>query len=371
MVIAGGGTGGHVQPAIAVYQRMKASTDVDALWIGSHNGVEQPAANRSGIVFTPIQTGKFRRYLSLRTPIDLLRIPIGIVQAARALQRFHPDVVLSTGGFVSVPTIIAARLLRIPSLTHEQTATIGLATRINARFASVVALSFEQSRRQLNASHARVIVTGNPIRATLFDGSASEALRSFGLSIDLPLVYVTGGALGAHAINDAIRNALPDLVSITQIVHQCGAASGNGDFPRLIEARAALPTKLRSRYVVCERIGDELADLYAAASLVVGRAGAGTVTELAALGKPSILIPLPGTGGDEQTVNARILADAGAAILLPQTELTSARLFAEIRALLGSDRLPELRQAALSCGQHDADERLAAAILALAGQQVR
>ena len=177
-------------------------TDIEALWIGSHNGVEQVAANRSGIVFTPIQTGKFRRYLSFRTPLDLLRIPIGVVQAFRALQRFHPDIVLSTGGFVSVPTIIAARLLHIPSLTHEQTATVGLATRINARFAGVVALSFEQSRRQLNAVHGRVIVTGNPIRASLFGGSADAALQSFALSPKLPLVYVTGGALGAHAIDE-------------------------------------------------------------------------------------------------------------------------------------------------------------------------
>jgi UDP-N-acetylglucosamine--N-acetylmuramyl-(pentapeptide) pyrophosphoryl-undecaprenol N-acetylglucosamine transferase len=358
-----------VQPAIAVYQRIKASTQVDALWIGSRNGVEQPAANRSGIVFTPIQTGKFRRYLSLRTPLDLVRIPVGVVQAFRALQRFQPDVVLSTGGFVSVPTIVAARLLHIPSLTHEQTATIGLATRINARFASVVALSFEQSRRLLKSTHARVIVTGNPIRAALFDGSANEALRSFGLSADLPLVYVTGGALGAHAINDAIRVALPDLLRVTQIVHQCGAAGGNGDLPRLLDARAALPAELQSRYVVRERIGDELPDLYDAASLVVGRAGAGTVAELAALGKPSILIPLPGTGGDEQTVNARILADAGGAILLPQSELSPPRLVNEIQTLLQSDRLAVMGQAALRCGQHDADERLAQEILTLAGQQ--
>lgn len=366
LVIAGGGTGGHVQPAIAVYQRLNASTNVEALWLGSHSGIEQSAANRAGIVFVPIQTGKFRRYLSLRTPIDLIRIPIGIVQAFRALRRLRPDVVLSTGGFVSVPTIIGARLLCIPSLTHEQTATVGLATRINSRFASVVALSFEQSRRQLSGSRGRVIVTGNPIRTSLFAGSADDALRSFGLSPDLPLVYVTGGALGAHAINDAIRSALPDLLSVTQVVHQCGAASGNGDLPRLLDARAALPVELQQRYVVQERVGDELPNLYAAASLVVGRAGAGTVAELAALGKPSILIPLPGTGGDEQTVNARVLADADGAILLPQAELSPGRLVKEIQALLQSDRLVNIGQAALSCGQRDADERLAVELLALA-----
>jgi UDP-N-acetylglucosamine--N-acetylmuramyl-(pentapeptide) pyrophosphoryl-undecaprenol N-acetylglucosamine transferase len=371
LVIAGGGTGGHVQPAIAVYQRLSAAADVEALWLGSHSGVEQSAAQRAGIVFIPIQTGKFRRYLSLRTPVDLVRIPIGVAQALRTLKRVRPDVVLSTGGFVSVPTVIAARMLHIPSLTHEQTATVGLATRINARFASVIALSFEQSRRQLAASKARVIVTGNPIRTSLFNGSGEEALRSFGFSPDLPLVYVTGGALGAHAINEAVQSALPELLKTTQVVHQCGAASGNGDLPLLLKARAALSSELQARYVVRERIDDELPDLYAAAALVVGRAGAGTVAELAALGKPSLLIPLPGTGGDEQTVNARVLADAEAAVLLPQTELTPTRLVTEIQTLLTSGRLASMSEAALTCGQPDAAERLAAEILSLAGQAIR
>ena len=195
IVIAGGGTGGHVQPAVAVFQFLNETNDVKALWIGSHTGLEQTAATQSGILFTPIQTGKFRRYLSLQTPLDLIRIPIGIVQALRSLRRFRPDVVLSTGGFVSVPTVIAARILRIPSITHEQTATVGLATRINVRFASVVALTFEQSRTQLHKTKARVVVTGNPIRASLLRGSADAAMKQFNFTPTLPLIYVTGGAL--------------------------------------------------------------------------------------------------------------------------------------------------------------------------------
>jgi UDP-N-acetylglucosamine--N-acetylmuramyl-(pentapeptide) pyrophosphoryl-undecaprenol N-acetylglucosamine transferase len=363
MVIAGGGTGGHVQPAVAVFQSVKETTDVKALWIGSHDGVEQAAAHQTGILFRPIQTGKFRRYLSLRTPIDILRIPIGVIQAFRLLRQFRPDVVFSTGGFVSVPTVVAAKILRIPSLTHEQTATVGLATRINARFADVVALSFEQSRAQLPNARARTVVTGNPIRAALFDGTADAAMRQFSLSPELPLIYITGGALGAHAINEVVLAALPRLLTFTQIIHQCGAASGNGDAPRLLEARSQLPPELRRRYVVRERIGPELADIYAAASLIVGRAGAGTVAEIAALGKPSILIPLPGAGGDEQTLNARVLANAGGAVLLPQADLSPDRLIAEIDALLASDRLEEMSNAARAIGQTDATARLASEIM--------
>jgi len=366
LVIAGGGTGGHVQPAIAVLQALKKTTDVNAFWIGSYGGIEQSAANQAGIVFSPIQTGKFRRYLSLRTPIDVLRIPIGTVQSWRLLRRFRPDVVLSTGGFVSVPTVVAAGLLRIPTLTHEQTATVGLATRINARFAGVVALSFERSRAQLGRTRGRVVVTGNPIRSSLFQGSAERACEIFKLSSDLPIIYITGGALGAHAINVAVSVALPHLLEVTQIIHQCGPASGNGDLPRLIEAQSRLAPELRQRYVVRERVGEELADIYAAASLVVGRAGAGTVAELAALGKPAILIPLPGAGGDEQTLNARVLADAGRAFLLPQSELTPERLVSEIESLLNSDQMTAMATAARNDERTDAADRLAAEILTLA-----
>jgi len=363
MVIAGGGTGGHVQPAIAVFQSVKETTDVKALWIGSRGGVEQSSAIQNGILFSPIQTGKFRRYLSLRTPIDVVRIPIGIVQAFRLLRCFRPDVVFSTGGFVSVPTVMAAKILRIPSLTHEQTATVGLATRINARFVDVVALSFAQSRARLPHTRARIVVTGNPIRASLLEGTAAAALGQFSLSPELPLIYVTGGALGAHAINEAVLAALPRLLTFTQVIHQCGPAGGNGDAPRLREARSQLPPELQNRYVIRELIGPELADIYAAASLIVGRAGAGTVAEIAAIGKPSILIPLPGAGGDEQTINARILADARGAVLLPQANLSPDRLILEIEAMLNSGRLDEISNSTRALGQTDAAERLAAEIL--------
>ncbi|HEX3722877.1 MAG TPA: undecaprenyldiphospho-muramoylpentapeptide beta-N-acetylglucosaminyltransferase [Nitrolancea sp.] len=359
IVIAGGGTGGHVQPAVAVFQFLNQTIDVKALWIGSHHGTEQAAATQTGILFTPIQTGKFRRYLSFQTPLDLMRIPLGVLQALRVLRRFRPDVVLSTGGFVSVPTVVAARMLRIPSITHEQTATIGLATRINARFASVVALTFEQSRTQIRKTNADIVVTGNPIRASLLGGSATAAFQQFNFTPNLPFIYVTGGALGAHAINEAVSAALPRLLRSTQIVHQCGPESANADYSRLLEVGLKLQSELQNRYVVRERIGTELADIYAGASLVVGRAGAGTVAELAALGKPSILIPLPGAGGDEQTLNARVLADAGGSVLLPQSELTPDRLSSEIERLLQSGRLDEMAASARQCGRTDAAERLA------------
>ena len=367
LVVAAGGTGGHVQPAVATLRALRRRAAVDAIWIGSSTGIERSAAEALAIPFARIQTGKLRRYFSLQTPLDAVRIPIGTGQAYRILRRFRPDVVLSTGGFVSVPTVVAAWALGVPVLTHEQTAVTGLATRINARFADVIALSHAASVAKLGTTRGEVIVTGNPVRDELLHGDAERARLTFGLGEDLPIIYVTGGALGAHAINEAMRHALPHMLAFAQVIHQCGPESVNGDLTRLRQAAAALPDTLRARYVLRETLRDELADVYAAATLVIGRAGAGTVSELAVLGKPSILIPLPGAGGDEQTANASTLATHHAAVLLPQSELTPERLIADVRALLSEpDRLAMMGARAREVGRPDAAEHLATAVLDLA-----
>lgn len=366
LVIAGGGTGGHVQPAIATLQELRRRVPLQVLWLGSAAGLERSVAAEEGIAFRAIAVGKLRRYFSLETPLDALRIPLGVAQSVRQLRATRPNLVFSTGGFVSVPTVVAARLLGIPSLTHEQTAIIGLANRINARFADVIALSYERSRALLGTHHGRIVVTGNPIRASLCDGDPAGAFRAFGLDPNQPLVYVTGGAQGAQAINGAVREALPRLLELVQMIHQCGRTAGEEE--RLRAAREALPCQLQGRYVIRPFIGPELADIYAAAALVVGRAGAGTVAELSALGKPSLLIPLPGSAGGEQQINARMLEEAGASVVLPQVQLNPERLAAEIEHLITGERLPAMAAAARTRGNPDAAARLADALLALAGR---
>ena len=366
LVIAGGGTGGHVQPAVATLQELRRRVPLQPLWLGSAAGLERSVAADEGIPFRAIAVGKLRRYFSLQTPLDALRIPLGVAQSLRHLRAARPDLVFSTGGFVSVPTVVAARLLGIPSLTHEQTAVIGLATRINARFVDVIALSYERSRALLGAHRGRVIVTGNPIRASLYDGDPAGAFRAFGLDPNLPLVYVTGGALGAQAINSAVREALPRLLARVQVIHQCGRTAGEEE--RLHAAREALPPELQPRYAIRPFIGPELADIYAAAVLVVGRAGAGTVAELSALGKPSLLIPLPGSAGGEQQTNARMLEESGASVVLPQEQLSPERLAAEIEQLIAGKRLSAMAVAARTRGTPDAAARLADALLALAAR---
>ncbi len=368
IVIAGGGTGGHVTPALATIAALRARgvAPLELLWIGSSGGIEGRMAAERGIPFRAIQAGKLRRYLSIENLIDFGRIPVGTAQALAILRRFRPEVIFSTGGFVSVPTVAAGWALRRPVLTHEQTAQFGLANRINLRFATVVALPYESSRAFVPPTAKRVVVTGNPVRDEILRGDPAEGARLLDLDPALPTIYITGGALGAQAINEAVAAILPELLARYQVIHSRGTQPVAPTLADLRARVAALPAEARARYVVREFIGPELPHIYALAALVVGRAGAGTIAELAALGKPAILIPLPGTGGDEQTKNARLLADAGGAILLPETALTPARLLAEITALLAPDNRAALTlmgaaartQAPVDAAGHLADELL-------------
>jgi UDP-N-acetylglucosamine--N-acetylmuramyl-(pentapeptide) pyrophosphoryl-undecaprenol N-acetylglucosamine transferase len=326
-----------------------------------------------GIPYVAIQTGKLRRYLSLQTPVDLLfRLPAGFFQALGHVRHFKPEVIFSTGGYVCVPTVIAGSLLRAPSLTHEQTALVGLANRIAGRFATRVAVSFEQSRRYFPPG--KTILTGNPMRPSVLNGDASHAAALFGFDPSVPTLYITGGAQGSHAINMAARDALVRLLECCQVVHQCGEGPyGSGDDLRALQkAREALPGDLQSRYQVQAFVGDELGDVYALASLVVGRAGAGTVNELANLGKPSILVPLPGAAGGEQEANGRALEKAGGAVVLLESDLTPDSLTEAVCSLITDpEKLAAMAGGAGSLSTAGAADKIVDELLKLAGARSR
>ncbi len=379
LLITGGGTGGHVTPALATIQAVQARA-VGAEWtpefryIGSKHGVEQALVEAAGIPFAGVASGKLRRAGSVRGLLtaknlaDALRVPVGIGQAMGEVRRFRPDAVLATGGYVSVPTVIAAGLLGRPVLIHEQTVQIGLANKIAARFASRIALTFEGAAQELPPSlRQKTFVTGNPVRQAIFGGDKARAVERFGFDPaenHLPTVYVTGGALGAKSINVAIEAVLPELLKICRVVHQCGRADGE----HFTSVKTALPMNLTRRYWVVPFVGDEIADIFALCDLIVGRSGAGTVTEAAAVGKPALFIPLVPTGGDEQTRNAQRSADAGAARLLPSRDLSGPRLLSEVSALLANPaHLTAMGEAALMLATPNAAFDLADALLALAG----
>jgi UDP-N-acetylglucosamine--N-acetylmuramyl-(pentapeptide) pyrophosphoryl-undecaprenol N-acetylglucosamine transferase len=357
-LICGGGTGGHTSPGLAVAAVLQARGH-RCVWIGSRDGVEARRVPAAGIEYVAIATGKLRRYWDWRNVTDLLvNVPAGVAGAWRALGRLRPRAVFGTGGFVALPVVTAAGLRRIPAVIHEQTAAPGLANRLSAPFARRIAVSYADSARHFPA--AKVVVTGNPLRPELRRGSRADALARYRFDPALPVVYVTGGAQGAHRINRAVGEALPALLERAQLVHQCGDNPATGDRAWLGERRAALPPALAARYVVTPFVGAELADLFAAAALVIGRAGAGTVNECCQLGIAALYIPLPGASGDEQTANARLVERAGGAEVLTQDALTPAALAARVGALVATpDRLKTMGERATSLAVPDAAERIA------------
>lgn len=291
----GGGTLGHIYPALAVHEALLATKDYSAFWIGRENVSEREAVEQAGIPFYPIQSGKYRRYRSWQNFTDIFRLIAAYLQALSILRRTRPDVLFSKGGFVSVPPVLAAKSLGIRILTHESDATPGLATRINSRFSDMVCIPFKGSEGRLPSR--KVVVTGNPIRAGLFlDGD----LCRFSIPAGMPLLLVLGGSQGSQEINALIRDNLERLCSLAFVIHQCGEA----DY-RLIG---------HQNYYPVPQLGLELGELYRRSALVVSRGGAGAITELLAFGCASLIVPLSrATSRGDQMDNARHLVSMGAA----------------------------------------------------------
>ena len=373
MIVTGGGTGGHTYPALTTVTALQArlaetGAAPELLWVGIAGGLEDKIAARNGIPFRGITTGKLRRSPNprelARNIADAFRIPLGIAQAVRTVARTRPAVVLSTGGFVSVPIGLAAALFRVPYLMHEQTLSLGLANRILARVATRILLSHQASLDRLpQQARRRAVVTGNPVRSAVLNGDAARGFAAYGLDPAVPLVLVTGGALGALQINRMLAGTLPGLLAHCQVVHQCGSL-GHAEMQQIAQG---LPAQVARRYHVVDFVHDELPDLLAAAAVVVARSGAGTVAELTALGKACILIPWPVSAGDEQRITARHLANEGAAIMLDGDTATPDHLRSAITTLLADPgRRAALSQAAAAHGRPDAASRVVTEILATA-----
>ena len=372
ILVTGGGTSGHISPALALIETIKQlKPNARFLYIGSKKGLERGLVEAAGIPFVPISTGKLRRYISPENLIDQFRIPVGLAQSLYQIKKFKPDVVLATGGYVTVPPVVAAGLNHIPILIHEQTVQIGLANRINARFATRIALSWEGARHALSPRAKEIAwVAGNPVRASIFGGDAATATQHFGLSDEnLPAIYITGGSLGARVINRAVEDCLPQLLEKARVIHQCGeqSAEKENDFDRLTRARLALPEHLQRRYALSKFIRHELRDVLALADLVIGRAGAGTVTEMCAVGKAALYVPLVPTGGDEQTKNAQMAVNAGAARILRQADCDGPNLLKTVEEMLRDAKdLRQMGEEARKLAKPAAARDIARAVLELA-----
>ena len=297
IVLTGGGTAGHVSPNIALLPYLR-DAGYEITYIGSKKGIEKNLIADYGLPYVGISTGKLRRYFDLKNFTDPFRVINGFREARSFLKKYRPDVVFSKGGFVSVPVVRAAGSLKIPCIIHESDMTPGLANKLCFGAAKKICCNFPETLEMLPAGKA--VLTGTPIRAELFTGEREKGLELCGFSGEKPVMMVMGGSQGAVSVNKAVRGNLTELLKTFQIVHLCG----KGHFD---ESLANV-----EGYRQFEYVKEDLKHLFAAADLLVSRAGANAICEILALGKPSLLIPLPtkGSRGD-QILNANSFAEQG------------------------------------------------------------
>lgn len=308
ILLTGGGTAGHVMPHLALVPYLRdGGYHID--YIGSYDGIERTLIEKENIPYYGIASGKLRRYFDLKNFTDLFRIKLGILQATYRIKKLKPDVVFSKGGFVTVPVVIGAWLNRVPIIIHESDMTPGLANKIALKFAAKICTTFSKTLKYVPADKG--IHTGSPIRSSLFAGSRKEGLKFTGFTGDKPVLMMTGGSLGATAMNDTLRKSLSQLTETYDIVHLCG--KGNAD-PGLTDTAG---------YRQYEFVGPEMAHVYAMADLIIARAGSNTITEILALKKPNLLIPLPASQSrGDQILNAAAYEEAGYSMVLEQEAMT-------------------------------------------------
>ncbi len=358
VLIAGGGTGGHVFPGIAVAEELKAHhPNVEVLFVGGRRGLEATAVPDAGFRLRTLATAGFARRRPWTWPWAAVVNGFGLLQALWLVLTERPRVVLGTGGYVSGPVSVAAKLLGVPLLLQEQNSIPGLTNRWLSRIADEVHLSFIEARSYFpRRDHLRI--TGNPVRAYILSGEREQALREFRLDRDRPTLFIFGGSLGAKRLNAAALDALRKLKNRVDV--QCILQTGRDDHDLVQQAVSAeqLPATVLP-FVKKMHLA------YAAADLVVCRAGAMTLAEIAVCGRPSILVPYPYAAHDHQRVNAANLADRGAAVVIEDADLTGERLAKEIAHLL-ADRttLSRMSSNARLFARPDAAERLARALVA-------
>jgi UDP-N-acetylglucosamine--N-acetylmuramyl-(pentapeptide) pyrophosphoryl-undecaprenol N-acetylglucosamine transferase len=352
VMIAGGGTGGHVYPGIAVAEELKRLRPrSEVVFVGSRRGIEAQAVPEVGFRLRTIVTRGFPRRAWWRWPVALAANAIGFVQALWVVASERPDVVLGTGGYVSGPVALAARVMGRPLLLQEQNSIPGLSNRWLARIADEVHLSFTESRAYFHRKD-HLKITGNPVRSYILSGDRATAMREFGLSEGKPTVFVFGGSRGAHRINEAGLDAMRRLKGRVDV--QFILQTGREDFEsakKTVEAE-----QLPARVVPFLR---QIHLAYAAADLVVCRSGAMTLAEIAVCGTPAILIPYPYAAHNHQEVNALNLVERGAAAMILDRELSGERLAQSVAHLIADRQLLRRMSAnARTFARPDAAERL-------------
>ncbi len=365
IVLTGGGTGGHIFPLISVARKLKEKlgTEAKILYIGPKGKLEKEVMEREGIPARHAMSGKVRRYFSFKNFSDFFKIPAGFVQALWALLVYMPDVVFSKGGYASIPVVLAAWIYRIPVLVHESDAMPGMANRILGKISKRIAISYPSTEKYFLAS--KTMLTGNPKREKITQGDASEARKKFNLTESKPIIFVLGGSQGSQIVNEAIIKILPQLLHRSQVIHQTGEEKFE-DVKRLA-AEMGIKEGREGYHAAPFLQIDDLKDALAATDLIISRAGANSIADAAAAGKPVILIPLSAAANDHQRMNAYELAKIGAALVLEESNLGENILMEKIEKILDDKNLSNNMAEKIKVFYHpDAADKIADGLIELA-----
>lgn len=352
ILIAGGGTGGHLFPGIAIAKGFKERNGgADIFFVGTERGIESRVLPKEGYPLKSIRVeplaghGLFKRFLSLS------RFPLALTDSLRILKEVSPDIVIGLGGYSSGPLLIVASLKGIPTLILEQNVIPGMTNRFLSKFVDAVAVNFKSSKEFF--PERKTYITGNPIRDGIASGSREDGLRTFGLEDGRFTILIFGGSAGAHRINKSMTEAigyLGDFKDKIQLIHQ----TGDKDYEEIKEFYIARDFKT-AVFPFIER----MAEAYAASDLIVARSGAGTISEITACGKPSILVPYPYAAKNHQEINAKILLNEGAAALILDKDIDGKRLASEIRFLIeNTERLWQMEKASKKLGIKDGTKKV-------------
>lgn len=360
ILFTGGGTGGHITPIIPIVRELrKMNKEIEFYFMGPKDDFSTILLSQEGIKIKNVLSGKIKRYDKAKNLfsnfLSFLKIPLGVIQSFFMIFFMSPDLVFSKGGYGSIPPVVAAKLLFIPIFLHEADVIPGKANVFLSGFAKEIFISFPGTGLfPLN----KITLTGNPIRTELLKGEREKAKEMFAVKSDKPVILILGGSQGAQRINDKVLECLPSLAESYEIIHQCGYNNFN---QVKAEALAVLNREMYCFYHPFPFLKEpEMKQAYALADLVVSRAGSGAIFEIAAAGKPSILIPLPESAQNHQVLNAYSYADKGACRVLEESNFKSNFFVAKLRSLFANPQeLKDMSKAAYEFARPNAANLIA------------
>ena len=363
IMISGGGTGGHIYPALTIYKTLETMVDANFLYVGTERGLESRIVPKEGISFTTLPVQGLQRKLSLDTLVTAGKTLSSLWKANQLISDFKPDIVIGTGGYVCGPLLLAAALRGIPTLIQEQNVVPGITNKILSRFVDVVAVGYEEAIPHF-PSAKKVIYTGNPVRPSVVTANREEAREYFGLQDDQTAILVAGGSRGARSINTAMQavhehyKGREDI----KIIH----ATGTDEYRRVCEGLGIPEEDVYSPTSHIVPYLDNMDMAMAASDMAIFRSGAIGLAELAVRGIPSILIPYPYAAADHQTFNAKAFVDAGASTMIVDKELNGTRLLQAVDAMLADQRCREhMAEATLQLGKPEAAIEIAKLALSI------